>query len=163
VPANGSANYKQVATARTGPDGVWNAHLRPGPSRTLVAIYGGSGKSEPSTSESVHLVVPASLRLRIQPRHVHWGGTIKISGTVRGGYIPRFGEVVFLWVGWRGGSTEIGYVYTGPGPRGRFSSNYTFHQGRGTQNYKFWAATGRETDYPYVPDHSKHVSVTVSP
>jgi hypothetical protein len=161
VPANGSANYKQVATARTGPDGVWNAHLRPGPSRTLVAIYGGSGKSEPSTSESVHLVVPASLRLRIQPRHVHWGGTIKISGRVKGGYIPSAGEVVFLWVAWPGGSSYVGHVYARRD--GDFQTPYTFSPGHGTQTYRFWAATGRETDYPYVPDHSKHVSVTVSP
>jgi hypothetical protein len=160
-PANGSGNYRQVAVARTGPDGVWKAHLRPGPSRILVAAYKGSGKAEPSTSRPVHLVVPASLRLRIEPRRVHWGGTIRISGAVRGGYIPAEGEIVFLWAGWRGGKAEIGHLYTRTD--GAFSTAYTFHAGTGRVKYSIWATTVRESDYPYVPNHSKHVSVTVSP
>lgn len=161
APANGSRNFRQVAVARTGPDGVWNAHLRPGPSRIVMAIYRGSGKSEPSTSQPVHLVVPASLKLRIQPRQVHWGGTITISGAVRGGYVPAAGEVVFLWVSWPGGSSYVGHVYTKSD--GDFEAPYTFSTGRGTQKYSFWATTGRESDYPYVPNRSNRVSETVSP
>jgi hypothetical protein len=161
APANGSGNYKQVAVARTGPDGVWEARLRPGPSRIVMATYKGSDKSEPSMSQSVHLVVPASLRLLIQPRRVHWGGTIRISGTLRGGYIPPSGEIVVLRVSWKGGSTEAGHVYV---PRdGRFSTTYLFGSGTGTLTYRFRAVTLKEADYPYVPNHSKHVSVTVSP
>lgn len=161
TPANGSKNRRQVAVTRTGPDGVWTVHLRPGPSRILGAVYRGSNRNEPSASQTVHLVVPASLKLQIQPRQVHWGGTIRIRGTVRGGYIPAAGEVVFLFAGWRGGSAEIGNVYAGTG--GRFSSTYTFHNGTGTQRYRLWATTGREADYPYVPNRSNRVSVTVSP
>ncbi len=161
APANGSGKYEQVAAARTGRDGVWTANLPAGPSRIVMAIYNGSGKNEPSISRSVHVVVPASLSLRIQPRTVHWGGTIQMSGRVRGGYVPSGGEIVLLWAGWGKGKAEIGHLYTRNS--GRFSAAYTFHSGSGTAHYSIWATSIRESDYPYVPNRSNRISVTVSP
>jgi hypothetical protein len=161
APANGSQNFRQVAVARTGPDGVWRARLRPGPSRIVMAVYGGSAKFEPSVSKQARVVVPARIRLRIEPTQAHWRGSIRISGVVRGGYIPASGEVVLLHVGWKGGSAYVGHVYTNTS--GRFSTSYTFSAGRGTQRYRFSATTGREADYPYAPGRSNRVAVTVSP
>ena len=54
-----------------------------------------------------------------------------------------FRELVVLWIGWNGGSTEIGHRYTGP--EGRFSTPYTFLRGNGTETYRLWAATARES------------------
>ena len=105
--------------------------------------------------------MPARVRLRIQPGRAHWGGTIRINGAVHGRHIPHDGEVVFLWVGWKNGSSYVGHVYTRP--NGDFGTPYTFSRGKGTVHYKFWAATGRETDYPYAPGRSNRVAVTVSP
>ena len=59
----------------------------------------------------------------------------------------------------RGGSAETGYVYTTPD--GHFSTTYTFLRGRGTETYRMWAETGKETDYPYAPGSSNRVRVTV--
>jgi hypothetical protein len=105
------------------------------------------------------VIVPASLRMRVRPRTTHWGSTITIRGRVLGGYIPAAGELVILHVGWGGGSTEIGHLYTDD--RGRFRTRYTFLRGNGTVTYRLWATSARETDYPYVPSRSRKVSVTV--
>jgi hypothetical protein len=161
APDNGSDNYRQVAVARTGKDGVWRAHLRPGPSRLVVAEYGGSGKAEPSVSKPAHLSVGGSLRLRIHPKRSHWTSSVAITGKLRGGYIPPAGEIVVLWVRWNGGSTETGHLYVPPS--GDFATSYNFRPGTGRETYKFWAVTLRESDYPYAPGRSNRVPVTVSP
>jgi hypothetical protein len=156
---NSSLHFTQASIVRTAGNGIWTARLPAGPSRVVVAVYPGARTLEPSYSAPAHLVVPAGVRLHITPRHTHWGNTIKISGVVRGGYTPAKGEIVFLHVGWKGGSAEIGNVYTNG--NGRFSTTYTFLRGRGTETYRIWATTGRESDYPYAPGRSNRVRVTV--
>lgn len=159
APADGSTHLTQTAIVHTSRTGIWTARLPAGPSRVIVATYPGATGVEPSYSAAAHAVVPAGVRLRIAPRNTHWGDTIRISGVVRGSYIPPKGEIVFLHVGWRGGSAEIGYVYTDQ--FGHFSTKYTFLRGRGTETYRMWATTGAESDYPYAPGRSNRVRVTV--
>ena len=62
---------------------------------------------------------------------------------------PASGELVVLYIGWRGGFTEIGHLYTDK--RGRFSAPYRFLRGNGTERYWIWAASAKESDYPYAP------------
>jgi hypothetical protein len=99
--------------------------------------------------------------MSLRPHATHWGSTIHITGRVRGGYIPPSGELVVLWIGWPGGSTEIGHLYTRRD--GSFASPYTFLRGNGREHYELWAATARESDYPYAPNRSRAVGVTVTP
>lgn len=153
APNNGANHYHRVAVARTGADGVWHAHLPPGPAREVIAVYGGSSTAEPSVSKPAHLVVHSAIRLHIQPRRTRWGRTVLITGKLRGGYIPPAGEIVVLWVRWRGGSTETGHLYVKP--NGAFRMPYKFRRGAGAQKYAFWAVTLRETDYPYAPGRVK--------
>ena len=70
------------------------------------------------------------------------------------------GELV-LWIGWRGGSTEIGHLYSWLD--GSFASRYTFLRGNGTETYRLWATTARESAYPYAPGRSRARAVTVRP
>jgi len=81
-------------------------------------------------------------------------------GHLRGGYVPRGGELVVLWISWPGGSTEIGHLYTRPD--GSFTGSYTFLRGNGTETYRLWATTARESGYPYAPGRSRARSVTVT-
>jgi hypothetical protein len=157
-PSNGLNQFTEVATVTSAGDGAWSANLPPGPSRTIAAVYGGSGAVLPATGE-VTVSVPARIALSVTPRRTAWGGTITLSGRVEGGYIPAAGELVVLWVGWRGGKAEIGHLYTGQD--GRFQAPYTFLHGNGTVGYSLWAATARETDYPYTPASSRRIAVTV--
>jgi hypothetical protein len=161
APDNGSTQFSQVAVATTAANGGWSAHIPPGPSRLVVAAYAGGPTVEPTLSTSALVIVPASVTLRVTPRRTHWGGRIAISGRLRGGYVPRGGELVLLWIGWRGGSAEIGHLYTRPD--GTFASGYTFLRGNGTETYRLWATSARESDYPYAPGRSRSESVTVGP
>jgi hypothetical protein len=161
APDNGKQNFTQVATAITSANGDWTARIPAGPSRLVVAAYAGGPTSEPALSTSAHLVVPASVSLRITPRSTHWGGRIAIAGRLRGGYIPPGGELVVLRIGWPGGSTEIGHLYTRPD--GTFASEYTFLRGNGTETYRLWATTARESGYPFAPGRSRSARITVRP
>ena len=161
APADGSGAFRQVAIATTGTDGTWAAMLPPGPSRVIEAVYAGSSTTEPASSNQAGVAVPARLRLSIRPRRAHWGGKIRISGRLLGGYVPSSGELVVLYIGWKGGSTEIGHLYTDK--RGRFSAPYRFLRGNGTERYWIWAVSAKETDYPYAPARSGRIPITVSP
>ncbi len=161
APADGRNRYARIASVRTGPDGTWHAKLGPGPSRIVMAAYRGDDTAEPSVSAPARVVVPASIVLHVSPRSAHWGGRIVISGRLKGGHIPSGGELVVLWVGWHGGATEIGHVYTRAD--GSFATSYTFLRGNGTETYRLWAESARESDYPFAPGHSRGVRVTVSP
>ncbi len=161
APDTGNGRFSTVATTTTAGDGSWSATVPAGPSRLVRAVYGGTSTVEPSTSTTANIIVPASVSLGISPRHTHWGGTIKLRGQLRGGYIPPAGELVVLWVGWPGGSAEIGHLYARP--NGRFASTYTFLRGNGTETYRLWATTARESDYPFAPARSRPTTVKVSP
>ena len=79
APDNGSGKFTQAAVVRTAPDGVWNAKLPAGPSRLVVAAFGGGRTVEPSLSQAGHLAVTASVDLHVHPRVTHWGDTINSS------------------------------------------------------------------------------------
>jgi len=161
APDNGSGAFTPVATVTTARDGSWTAQLRPGPSRLVKAVFAGNSALQPSQSAVAKLAVPASLTMSISPDQTHWGGTIVINGQLRGGWVPPAGELVVLRVGWPGGSTEIGHLYAKSD--GSFHSTYTFLRGHGTERYHLWAATASESDYPYAPNRSRKVLVTVHP
>jgi hypothetical protein len=161
APDDGRGLFQPVTVVVTGADGSWTASLRPGPSRLIEAQYGGDATEESTASGEVKTVVPARVRLNIRPRQAQWGGKIRITGRLLGGYVPSGGELIVLWIGWPGGSTEIGHLYAGSD--GRFSSTYTFLRGNGTETYKLWATTARESSYPFTPSRSRAVPVTVRP
>jgi hypothetical protein len=160
APDNGLRQFSQLAVATTAENGGWTARIPPGPSRLVVAAYDGGVSVEPALSTVAQLVVPAAVSIRIRPRTTHWGGRIRITGHLGGGYVPHGGELVVLWIGWPGGSTEIGHLYTRPD--GRFASRYTFLRGNGTETYRLWATTARESDYPYAPGRSRAQAARVS-
>jgi hypothetical protein len=161
APNNGSSRFTQATTATTNTSGIWTATLPAGPSRLVRASYGGTTTVAPATSEPAQLFVPSSVALSIRPALTHWGGTIKITGRLVGGYVPTGGELVVLKVGWAGGSAEIGHLYARRG--GTFSSPYTFLRGSGTVTYRIWAETARESDYPFTQAASRRATVTVGP
>ena len=120
APTTIGSGFSTVAITTTARDGSWSATVPAGPSRLVRALFGGTTTVEPSTSTTANIVVPASVSLGISPHQTHWGDTIRLSGRLRGGYIPQSGGLVVLWVGWPGGSTEVGHLYAGRD--GRFRS-----------------------------------------
>jgi len=159
APDNGLRRFRLLAVTTTAADGGWTVTLPAGPSQLVQAVYPGSVTVEPSTSELAHSIVPASLHVSLRPRATHWGGKIVIAGRLGGGHVPPAGELVVLRIGWPGGSTEIGHLYTAR--NGKFSTSYTFLRGHGTESYRLWAETVSESDYPFAVAASRKVSVTV--
>jgi hypothetical protein len=160
APDDGSHQFRPVAVITTRPDGSWSARLPRGPSRLVVAVYDGSTTTEPSISPAVRLIVPAKVRLRIQPTHTHWGATITIRGRVLGGFIPA-GKFLRLRIGVGGIRETVGIPDVSPD--GRFHTTWTFAPGNGTVRYWFSVSTLPEGDYPYAPASSPRVTVTVGP
>ena len=153
APDNGSNRFTQAAVATTAANGTWTAQLPPGPSRIVEAVYDGDPTTEGASSGQVHLVVPAEVKLlSISPRRVAWGGTVRITGQLLGGYLPPGGALVRLRIG-------IGRTYQTYGVQehvtgnGRFTTAYTFGAGDPAflRTYFFQIATLPMGDYPYSP------------
>jgi hypothetical protein len=157
---NGQNAYGPVMTVTTDANGAWAVRLPAGPSRLVEAAYGGSTTEEPTSSAPVRIKVPTVVHLQLNHRRTRWGETITITGQLLGGWVPPSGELVVLRIGWHGGSTEIGHLYTDG--LGRFSTRYRFLRGTGTEHYAIWAQSVQESDYPYTASASAHVPITVS-
>lgn len=165
APDDGHNHYTPFAEVSTAADGSWRARVPAGPSRLIVATYGGSSTTEPVTSPAVKLIVPARIRIvRVRPHHVRWGGTVHIEGYLAGGYLPPppAGELVRLRIG-------IGSKYTTYGVKidvtgnGRFRTNYTFGAGPPSVRRDYWFQLQAlpQDDYPYAPADSGRTGVAV--
>jgi hypothetical protein len=163
APANGSSAFKSVATATTSASGTWSAKLPPGPSRTLEAVYRGSGEALPSLSGTVSEIVAAKvLLLHVKPRKLAWGGTVRLAGQLKGGYLPGGGALVRLRIGEGAAVTTYG-VREHVGGNGRFTTTYTFGAGDPATFRRFWfqIASLPMGSYPYAPANSRRIYVLV--
>jgi hypothetical protein len=157
APDNGQGRFRLATTVTTAANGSWTAKLRAGPSRLVEAIYPGAGLTEPTSSTQVHLIVPAKVRLiRLLPRRVSWGGTVRIVGQLDGGYLPPGGALVRLRIGSGSSHTTYGVQEHVTG-NGRFSTTYTFGAGEASVYQSFWfqlASLPMGGSYPYAPADS---------
>jgi hypothetical protein len=92
--------FTAVSSAVTDADGYWVAKIPAGPSRILEAQYGGTSTTAPASSETVKLRVPARLAILSHTTRVAWGETVRFTGRLYGGYIPRGGVNVELRYGY---------------------------------------------------------------
>ena len=100
APDNGSNQFTQAAVVTTAANGTWTAKLPPGPSRIVEAVYDGDPTTEGASSGQVRVIVPAKVKLiSVSPRRVAWGGTVRITGQLLGGYLPPGGALVRLRIG----------------------------------------------------------------
>jgi hypothetical protein len=160
APDNGLERFTQAVVATTRVDGSWSARLPGGPSRLVQAVYDGGALFEPGSSAYARVLVPARVLLKVSPRATRWGGTVRISGRVLGGYIPGVRQQLLrLRIGALGFSSTVGIPNVKP--NGRFQTTFTFHPGTGVVTYWFAVATLNEAAYPYVPASSPAVTVRV--
>ena len=109
------------------------------------------------------MVVPAKVKLiSVSPRRVAWGGTVRITGQLLGGYLPPGGALVRLRIG-QGSSYQTYGVQEHVTGNGRFTTTYTFGAGYAGIFKSFWfqIATLPMGDYPYAPAASGRWSVLV--
>ena len=131
APDNGGNQFTQAAVVTTAANGTWTAKLPPGPSRVVEAVYGGDPTTESASSGQVHVVVPAKVKLlSVSPSRVAWGGTVRITGQLLGGYLPTGGALVRLRIG-QGSSYQTYGVQEHVTGKGRFTT--TLHVRRGVR------------------------------
>ncbi|HEX8976911.1 MAG TPA: hypothetical protein VF781_10395 [Solirubrobacteraceae bacterium] len=163
APEDGHSAYSTVAVATTDANGGWTARIPAGPSRSITATYAGGPTTEGSFSAPIQMIVPARVELlRVSPRQVAWGGTVRLIGVLKGGYLPPGGALVRLRIGL--GRSFITYgVHEHVGGSGRFTTSYTFGIGdpRIYRTYWFQIASLPMGDYPYAPSGSRRVPVLV--
>jgi len=163
APDNGLGHFSQAAVATTRADGTWRAHVPAGPSRLVEGAYDGAPTLEPSMSGQVHVIVPAKVKLlSVWPSRVPWGGTVRITGQLIGGYLPPSGALVRLRIG-HGPSYQTYGVQEHVTGNGRFTTTYTFGAGYAGIFKSFWfqIASLPVSDYPYAPAASGRRSVLV--
>lgn len=160
---NGRNNYHLAATATTKTNGTWSARLGPGPSRLIRAYYPGASTTQAAQSKPATLVVPAKIKLlAVSPRRVRWGGRVRITGRLLGGYLPPGGALVRLRIGYGSAYTTYG-VKEHVGGHGRFETTYTFGLGQPSVHRRYWfqVASLPMGDYPWAPAASRRVPVSV--
>ncbi|HEY5189551.1 MAG TPA: hypothetical protein VII87_10990, partial [Solirubrobacteraceae bacterium] len=163
APDDGRELFTPAATATTAADGSWTVTLPPGPSRLVEAQYGGSPLAEASLSGLAREVVPANVQLLgVTPSRVPWGGTVRLTGWLRGGYLPPGGALLRLRIGLGSSYTTYG-VHEHVGGDGRFTTTYTFGAGDPAAHRSFWfqVATLPMGNYPYAAANSRRISVQV--
>jgi hypothetical protein len=160
---NGRENFHVAAVTTTAANGGWSARLAAGPSRLVEAGYPGAASTEGAISAPAHLIVPAKVQLLgVSPRRVPWGGTVHLTGQLKGGYLPRGGALVRLRIGLGSSDTTYGVREHVTGD-GRFRTDYTFGAGDPAAHRSFWfqIASLPMGDYPYAPANSRRLTVRV--
>jgi hypothetical protein len=155
----GAAERQRVSTLRTGPDGGFALRLRPGPSREVVAAFGGTASLARSQSEPIRIDVPGTIRMTASSSAATVGGRPVVFRGRVGGEIPSGGKYVqlqFRLPGLRW--TEFRTVRTDA--RGRFRHAYRFSDddSRGVR-FQFRALAPAQDDWPYEPVGSRPVAV----
>ena len=113
APDDGSLRFTQAAVVTSAANGGWTARLPAGPSRLVQAVYDGAATVEPAASAHRQRDRAGVAGDADPAAHDPLGiDDHDQRAKVRGGYIPAAGELLILHVGWRGGSTEIGHLYT---------------------------------------------------
>jgi hypothetical protein len=157
--ARTGSDWRLAPDARTGADGRAVVRLAPGPSRRVRVEYRAvAGAAEPAAVGRARLDVRAGVTLRISPRRVRAGRSIRLRGRLRARPATRLGKIVTLQARERGRWRDFASARTGR--RGRFAARYRFSAGaRGA--FPIRAVARADAAYPYATGHSRAVRVRV--
>ena len=161
APNNGLGQFAAMATVTTDAFGEWTAPVPAGPSRLIEAVYPGDGTTEPATSGTVALTVPAKIGTSITPRVLPWHATLTIRGHLDGGYVPPGGVALRLLVHYPGTPQATVLLAFRTNARGQFKIRWAYPSGHGVASYPMWVSTtAAESDYAFAPSRSRHVVIT---
>jgi len=162
APDNGSNAFAAMATVVTGKNGNWSATLPAGASRIVEASYSGSATMLPASAR-VTVVVPAKIEItHVTPDRAPWGGRVRLTGRVLGGYIPASSKLLRLDLGIVGipGLSKIQGI-PNVSPDGTFTTTYKFARYQGVVRFWLQVSSLAEADFPFAPARSRRVIVTV--
>jgi hypothetical protein len=153
---------QRVTTVQAGADGIFTAHLAPGPSRTVTAVFAGTRTLTRSAGRPLRLGVRAGVRMSAsEPVAAIGGRPVVFRGQVEadGAAIPPDGKAVQLQfrapgIPW----TEFRTVQTDGRGRFRYPYSFTDNDSRGVR-FEFRAFAPAQSDWPYEPSSSGPVAV----
>jgi hypothetical protein len=98
----------------------------------------------------------------VTPDRTPWGGRVRITGRVLGGYIPASSKLLRLDLGIVGipGLSKIQGIPK-VSPDGTFTTTYTFARYQGVVRFWLQVSSLAEADFPFAPAHSRRWIVTV--
>ena len=157
-PEYAGARTAAMTSVRTDSSGRFTLRLPPDTSsRTLSFQYSAQFGSPPAVTKALTLSVRAGVSLSIAPRTAHVGSSIRFSGRLRGGPIPKGGKLVVLEARSTGGPwLEFDVIRSDA--RGRFHAGYRF-KFAGPARYQFRVLCEAEADYPFATGASHVVTV----
>lgn len=157
------AQARRTGTVTTGEDGRFAYRIARGPSRSLKFGYKAySLDPAPVSTAAVSLGVRAGIRLRVAPRRVRNGQSIRFRGRLKGGPARKGTRLtVDVLVPDARRRLPIGNVRADA--KGRFRFTYRFRRTLVKARYRFQARLTAQPGYPYRGATSKRVSVLVSP
>jgi hypothetical protein len=148
-----------MAGVRTAANGRFALRVPAGvSSRTLRFSYRSHlGETLPAATRTLALSVRAGVALSIAPRTASVGGSIRFTGRLRGGPIPRGGKLLVLEAR-SPGSRWLEFDVIRSDARGRYHAGYRF-KFPGPADYQFRVLCTAEADYPFAAGSSQPVGV----
>lgn len=156
----GDWGVESLGAVVTEPDGRFALQVPAGPSAQLAFTYSGSSTLLPLVA-TIPVRVSGRVTLRLSRRALRNGQTLRLSGRVFGGYVPRPGLVVALQA--LAADTWRTFQTVRTDGAGRFTSTYTFRATLVKSRYRLRALVLRDQDWPYEPAASPIARVTVTP
>ena len=133
--------------------------LAAGSSRRVRLEYRAqAGDGEPAAAAEVRLHVRAGVTLKIRPRRIRGGETIRLRGRLLAAPATRLGKLVTFQARERGRWRDFRSARTGAG--GSFASRYRFSTGAGG-TFPIRAVARADASYPYATGRSRTVRVRV--
>jgi hypothetical protein len=156
----GSATAERTTTVRTGEGGTFSFHLRPGPSRDLIAIAPPTATLRGASSQPLRLTVRGGVRIRVSSTVARVGGKpVVFRGGVAGDAIPAEGKTVQLQFRLPGLPwSEFRTIRTDPRGHFRYAYRFADDDSRGVR-FQFRAYAPAQAGWPYEPAGSLPVQV----
>jgi hypothetical protein len=161
--APGAELAQRRTTVTSRPDGRFDAHLAPGPSRRIETFFAGTRTLTRSAGRAVTMAIRAGVRFRASTSAARIGGKpVIFSGRLLAGEasVPRTGRPIQLEFRVPGGAwSEFRTVQTDRLGRFRYAYSFTDDDSRGIR-FQFRAVSPEQSDFPYRPSASAPVNVT---
>lgn len=158
--APGSQRREHSIAVRTGDDGNFGIHLRPGPSRTVRAVFSSTATEQGSESRSSYLAMRPCVSLRVSSATARVGGRpVVFSGRVRAAGVAAVSGPVQLQFRLPGLSwSEFRTVQADEHGHFRFAYRFADDDSRGVR-FRFRAFVAPRAGWPFVPAGSRPVEV----
>jgi hypothetical protein len=159
----GADALQRTTTVPTAADGTFRAHLLPGPSRRVEAVFAGSRTLTRAGGGAVRLQVLGGVRMHASTASARIGGApVVFRGRIGdlGAPIPSGGRPVELQFRFPGSEwSEFRTVQTDAHGRFRYPYSFSDDDSRNIR-FQFRAYAPEQDDWPYEPAFSRPVFVT---